>query len=55
MEWILKNHYGTLTDIGNGAKIWEAPKEKLNEINDFLGESGIVVTWIKPKPLRKLP
>jgi len=54
-EWILKNHYGILIDIGKGAKIWEVPDEKLNEINDFLGESGIVVTWIKPKPPRRLP
>jgi len=33
----------------------EVLAQAMCEINDFLGESGIVVTWIKPKPPRRLP
>ncbi|OCG67375.1 hypothetical protein A9G41_10450 [Gilliamella sp. Nev5-1] len=60
-DWILSNtSHGTLEKLSDKLWLWLVPENELDNINYFLGQLGLLISWKLPtlepeKPKRRLP
>jgi hypothetical protein len=60
-DWILSNtSHGTLEELSDKLWLWQVPENELDNINNFLGQLGLLISWKLPtpdpeKPKRRLP
>ncbi|WP_081302272.1 hypothetical protein [Gilliamella sp. Nev3-1] len=60
-DWILSDtSHGTLEKLSNKLWLWLVPENELDNINYFLGQLGLLISWKLPtpepeKPKRRLP
>ncbi|OCG44718.1 hypothetical protein A9G35_07765 [Gilliamella sp. Choc5-1] len=60
-DWILSNiSHGTLEKLSDKLWLWQGPENELDNINYFLGQLGLLISWELPtpepeKPRRRLP
>jgi hypothetical protein len=60
-DWILSDtSHGTLEKLSNKLWLWQVPENELDNINYFLGQLGLLISWKLPtpepeKPKRRLP
>jgi hypothetical protein len=60
-DWILSDtSHGTLEELSDKLWLWQVPENELDNINYFLGQLGLLISWKLPtpepeKPKRRLP
>jgi hypothetical protein len=60
-DWILSDaSHGTLEELSDKLWLWQVLENELDNINYFLGQLGLLISWKLPtpepeKPRRRLP